>query len=119
MNQSSPSVADIPASTLAILRGQPSMEPTEVERAALGRLIAVARANSGQSVRVANFLLAWWNAGTCGSFDMTELWSVDDDLVADMVTVFALIARVRVHPDALGYEDDFVAIVQSWRPELS
>jgi hypothetical protein len=34
--------------------------------AALDRLVAIAQSDTGQSRRVANFLLAWWNAGSCG-----------------------------------------------------
>jgi hypothetical protein len=67
----------------------------------------------------ADFLWAWWNARSCGSFDLATLWSVDSDTGADMVTVFALIARIHNYPDSLGYEADFKAIVHAWRPELS
>ncbi|QOT82185.1 hypothetical protein [Cupriavidus basilensis] len=31
--------------------------------------------------RVADFLLAWWNAGECSGFDLTNLWQLDDELV--------------------------------------
>jgi hypothetical protein len=82
------------------------------EKAALERLIEIARRDTGQSRRVADFLLAWWNAGACGSFDLTTLWGVDDAIAADMVTVFGLIARVNKYPDALGYETEFKAIVR-------
>jgi hypothetical protein len=41
------------------------------QRAALARLIKIAKGDTGQSRRVADFLLAWWNAGSCGSFDLT------------------------------------------------
>lgn len=30
-----------------------------------------------------------------------------------------MIGRVQSYPDALGYNDDFVAIVEAWRPELA
>jgi len=63
-------------------------------------------------------LAAWWNAGECGSFDLTNLWAVDDAIATDMLTVFALIAKVKAYPDKLGYEPDFKAIVKAWRPEL-
>ena len=68
--------------------------------------------------RVADFLLSWWNSGTCGAFDLTTLWGVDSEIAADMVTVFALIARISSYPDSLGYESDFKSIVGAWRPEL-
>ncbi|EGG4299923.1 TPA: hypothetical protein MAE81_005111 [Klebsiella pneumoniae] len=92
---------------------------TDAEQAALERLIRIAKADTGQSRRVADFLLAWWNAGSCGSFDLTALWALDDAITADMTTVFAFVARVSKYPDSLGYEADFKAIVRAWRPELA
>lgn len=93
------------------------MKPNE--KAALERLIEIAKRDTGQSRRVANFLLAWWNAENCGSFDLTDLWGVDDAIAADMVTVFAFIARGYSYPDKLGYEDDFKSIVGAWRSQLA
>jgi len=93
------------------------VRPEEV--AALSRLIHIAQGDTGQSRRVADFLLAWWNAGSCGGFDLTTLWGLDSDIAGDMVTVFALIARVSSYPDGLSYEADFKAIVRAWRPELT
>ena len=86
-------------------------------RAALERLLAVARGDTGQSRKVANFLLAWWNAGECGGFDLTDVWGVDAPIAADMVTVFALLSQCRSYPDALGYGKRFEAIVHTWRCE--
>ena len=85
---------------------------------ALERLIGIARSDTGQSRRVADFLLAWWNAATCGAFDLTHLWGVDDAIAADMVKVFAFVAATHKYPDTLGYKDDFEAIVRAWRPAL-
>lgn len=93
---------------------------TELERAALDRLIAHARSDTGQSRRVADFLLAWWNAGSCGKYDITTAWKCDDEIVEDMIIVFAYASRNSVYPDKLaGYEQQFVAIVHEWRPELN
>lgn len=36
--------------------------------AAIGRLLEVARADTGQSRRVADFLLAWWNGRSSATF---------------------------------------------------
>ncbi|MCI0430191.1 MAG: hypothetical protein L0210_06575 [Rhodospirillales bacterium] len=94
-----------------------TMSPNE--RAALERLIAVAKSDTGQSRRVADFLLAWWNAGECGSFDLTNLWAVDTAIADDMATVFRMVARVQSYPDTLGYKADFATIVRAWRPELA
>lgn len=92
---------------------------TDAETQALKRLIDIAKRDTGQSRRVADFLLAWWNAGACGSFDLTNLWAVDATIGDDMVTVFAMIAKVNSYPDSLGYSADFAAIVHAWRPELT
>lgn len=51
------------------------------ELAALHRLIAAAKGDTGQSRKAANLLLAWWNAGACGGFDFTDLWGLDADLL--------------------------------------
>ncbi|MFW6855425.1 DUF7673 family protein [Burkholderia gladioli] len=91
---------------------------TDEERAALDRLIKHALNCTGQSRRVADFLLAWWNAAECGSFDLTNLWNVDEEIAEDMTVVFRLIARAHSYPDTLGYGDQFEAIVREWRPEL-
>ena len=85
---------------------------------ALDRLIRIAKSDTGQSRRVADFLLAWWNAGSCGSFDLTNLWGVDTAIAIDMQTVFGLIAGIHSYPDSLGYKEDFLAIIEQWRPEL-
>lgn len=90
----------------------------ERERDALDRLIGHAVRDSGQSRKVADFLLAWWNADTCGRFDMRDAWSCDDAIVDDMITVFAMIARSNAYPDTLGYKSQFETLVQDWRPDL-
>lgn len=88
---------------------------------ALARLIRVASRDTGQSCRVANFLLAWWNATNCGGFDLTDLWSVDPEIADDMVSVIALIMQSRAYPDILGTEirGQFETLVALWRPQLS
>ncbi|RWB94982.1 MULTISPECIES: hypothetical protein [unclassified Mesorhizobium] len=85
------------------------------EQEALERLIAIAKGESGQCGRVADFLLAWWNAHDCGGFDLTHLWNVDTEIARDMQIVFGLIARRQSYPDALGYKADFEEIVREWR----
>lgn len=88
------------------------------ERESLERLIAHAKDGTGQSRLVADFLLAWWNPSNCGGFDLTSLWGVDDSIANDMTVVFGLIAKTNKYPDSLGYEQDFKAIINEWRPEL-
>jgi hypothetical protein len=89
------------------------------EESAFHRLLGIAQDDTGQSRRAADFLLAWWNAGECGGFDLTNLWGVDTSIAEDMVIVFGYIARTHSYPDALGYNDQFQSIVRNWRPELA
>jgi hypothetical protein len=88
-------------------------------KAALERLIQVAQGDTGQSRIVANFLLAWWNAGECGGFDLTDVWAVDTAIAVDMLRVFALLAGSHRYPDAMGYGKHFEQIVRAWRPALT
>lgn len=67
-----------------------------VEKQALEHLIQLAQGDPGQSRRVADFLLAWWNAGECGAFDLTTAWGVDDAIAEDMATVFRFALRAQL-----------------------
>lgn len=108
----------IPLDALKAMSHQPAA-PTDAEMQALTRLVKIAQGDTGQSRRVAEFLLAWWNAGACGGFDLTNLWSVDLDIAQDMQAVFGLIANNHRYPDAISptLHDEFIAIVKQWRPE--
>ena len=92
---------------------------TTEQKESLERLIAIAQSDTGQARRVADFLLAWWNAGECGGFDLTNLWGLDRSIADDMVIVFGYVARTHSYPDVLGYNDQFQSIVRTWRPELA
>lgn len=82
---------------------------------ALERLISIAKSSTGQSRRVANFLLAWWNADRDGGFDFTDLWNVDAEIADDMLSVIALIATHRHYPDNWGFGPVFEELVTQWR----
>lgn len=107
----------------ALLR---SAQPfTNDEQAALERLLLIAKSDTGQSERVANFLLAWWNATNCGGFDLTDLWGLDDEITQDMLVIFQFLVRRNMYPDALetesgplSYKADFQDIIAVWRPAL-
>jgi hypothetical protein len=86
--------------------------------AALRRLVAIAKGDTGQSSSVADFLLAWWNPARCGGFDMRTLWGVDGEIADDMVTVFRLIADQHLYPTAYDLGDEFEQLVVTWRPQL-
>lgn len=68
------------------------------EKRALERLLDIAARDTGQSRRVADFLLAWSNAGQCGSYNLTTAWGVND-----MCVVFRLASRANSYPDTFGY----------------
>lgn len=85
---------------------------------ALDRLLVVADQDSGQGRRVADFLLAWWNAGTCGKFDPTDLWGLDMSLRVDVLRIVAFISMDHRYPDSLGYGPQFERLVAAWRPHL-
>ncbi len=95
-----------------------SIEVSAKQKAAIERLIRIAESDTGQSRRVANLLLAWWNAEECGGFDLTDLWNVDSVIADDMVTVFGLLAGLNSYPDTLGYGEQFERIVAEWRSTL-
>ena len=56
-------------------------------RFALQKLIDIAKNDTGQARRVANFILAWWNADVHGGFDLIDLANVDRDVSEAMATV--------------------------------
>jgi hypothetical protein len=87
------------------------------QRAAIHRLLAIAQADTGQSRRVADFLLAWHNAEDNGGWDPTDLWAVDEQIAADMLTVLNLIANARVYPPDLGFDAEIQTVWRMWRGE--
>lgn len=82
---------------------------------ALGRLCVIARRDTGQSRRVANFVLAWHNAEENGGWDPTDLWNVDTAVAEDLLTVLKLASESRKYPGDLGFEPEIKAIWQLWR----
>ena len=81
---------------------------------AMARLVRIAKRDTGQSKRVADFLLAWWRATKFGGFDLTDLWVVDDSIRVDMLTVIQFIAtRQGKYPDSFGF--DLGELVDQWR----
>lgn len=87
-------------------------------RAAFERLLNLAQSDTGQSRRVANFLLAWWNADSLGGFDMADLFGVDSTIAADMATVFTWLAGQKVATYPIEYRAAIEALIAEWRPEV-
>ena len=88
-------------------------------RFALEKLLNVAHEDTGQGRRVASFILAWWNAGVHGGFDLTDLADLDPHVCEDMVTIFTWLARqsTLIYPD--DYKAEIVQIIALWRPHLN
>lgn len=86
-----------------------------VECEALIRLLAIACRDTGQSRRVADFLLAWHNAEENGGWDPTDLWNVDAAVADDMVAVLRLIRESRRYPGDIGFDGEIHAVWQMWR----
>ena len=88
-------------------------------RFALEKLLNVANGETGQGRRVANFLLAWWNAEANGGFDLADLANVDRDIGEDMVTIFTYIAREEDMVYPYDYRNEIEQVIARWRPEIS
>ncbi|MDI4667161.1 MULTISPECIES: DUF7673 family protein [Xanthobacter] len=90
----------------------------ETTRAGFERLFTIARSDTGQSRRVAGFVLAWWNAIDLGGFDIADLFAVDNAIAHDMATVFAYVAGrpVAEYPEA--YRTEIEDVIRQWRPDV-
>ncbi len=86
--------------------------------AAFQRLLKIARSDTGQARRVANFILAWWNAESLGGFDIADLFAVDRKIAADMAVVFSWLARQDDAVYATEHRAEIEAIIAEWRPEV-
>lgn len=84
-------------------------------RPALDRLLRLAESDSGQSRRVADFLLAWHNAAENGGWDPVDLWGVDEAIADDMFKVLQLVRDLHVYPDQFGLSREFEALWRRWR----
>ena len=65
------------ADHLLSCRRHPKTHAEQPPVAALDRLFALAKSDTGQSARVANFLLAWWNGTDLGHFPIADLFGLD------------------------------------------
>jgi hypothetical protein len=91
----------------------------EETKAALDRLFEIAiDYSTGTSSRVANFLMAWWNARDYGGFDFTDFWMFDDCTRQDCFTVLRFVADNKTYLDELPeYQAKFKRVHAQWRPE--
>ncbi|CCW19726.1 hypothetical protein EBBID32_40960 [Sphingobium indicum BiD32] len=84
---------------------------------ALDRLIDLARSDTGQARRAANFLLAWWNGDDCGHFPIADLFGVDPMIAAHMTTIIGFLGQHQgaIYPDAFGRKAEMIELVGRWR----
>lgn len=86
------------------------------QESAMNRLLQIANTDSGQGGKVADFLLSWWNASTCGGFDLTNLWAVDKVIADDMMTIIQFIhENHNYYPNEYGFKPQFLEIIKLWR----
>jgi hypothetical protein len=87
------------------------IQPTEAGIQALKTdvefLLDVAERDTGQSGRMRNFLLAWWNAEECGGFDLTDLWNLDMEIVEAIQRILFVLPNYHSYPDRPGYGERF------------
>jgi hypothetical protein len=84
---------------------------------ALDHLIDIARSDTGQSRRAANFLLAWWNGDDCGHFPIADLFGVDAVIATQITTIIGFLGQHEgaVYPDAFGRKAEILDLVRRWR----
>ncbi|WLE01017.1 hypothetical protein PX860_28390 (plasmid) [Agrobacterium leguminum] len=86
-------------------------------RFALEKLLNAAHEDTGQGGRVANFILAWRNAEVHGSFDLTDLATVDPHIGEDMATIFTFLARQEDVLYPCDCRSEIEQIIARWRPQ--
>lgn len=91
----------------------------ESTRAAFERLLKIARSDTGQSGRAASFILAWWNAGSLGGFDIADLFAVDRAIADDMARVFSWVAGRSNAEYPTAYRAEIEEIIGLWRPQVA
>lgn len=94
---------------------QPGPMADDAVQSALEELLELAERDTSQSRRVANFLLAWWNAAENGGFDLADLYGLNRQSASACAVLFGCIAHSGVTPNALGYSPRFKALALKWR----
>lgn len=105
------------ADHLLSFRRHPKTHAEQPPVAALDRLFALAKSDTGQSARVANFLLAWWNGTDLGHFPIADLFGLDRSVADDITSVVRYLGRHpgAVYADSLGYRGDVMDLLHRWR----
>jgi hypothetical protein len=88
--------------------------------AACERLMQIARLDTGQSRRVANFLLASHNAEKNGGWDAVDLRNIDDAIARRDAVILGMVRKSHSYPDDLGFADKIQAVWRTWyRPKVT
>jgi len=83
---------------------------------ALTRLIGLAKRDTGQSTRGANFFAAWMNAAVCGRFDFSTIGTRDGSVAQNMRTVVHFLFDVNFkYPVNSGHKVDVLEIARRHR----
>lgn len=90
----------------------------ERTRAAFERLLRVARSDTGQARRTANFVLSWWNADSLGGFDLAEIFAVDRQIGRDMATIVSAMAEFPTAQYPEDYRSEIEELIRIWRPQV-
>jgi len=80
-------------------------------------LLPVAKRDTGQSVRTANFLSAWWNGSVNGHFQIVDIAAVDRELGDVMAIIKLYLAQSgTAYADQWGRNQNIQELIDQWRP---
>ena len=80
-------------------------------------LLPVAMRDTGQSVRTANFLWAWWNGSVNGHFDIVDIADVDREFGDAMAIIILYLAQSgTAYADQWGRAPDTEELINQRRP---
>ena len=80
-------------------------------------LLPVAKRETGQFVRTANFLSAWWNGSVNGHFDIVDIAAVDRELGDAMAIIILYLAQSgTAYADQWVRTQDIEELIDQWRP---
>ena len=98
---------------LSFHRAQSRITDAKAE-SAIDRLFEIASSDTGQSARVARFLMAWWNGTDLGDFPIADLFGLDTAIADDISTVVTWLGRHpgAVYVNAFNRRSDMVALIE-------
>jgi hypothetical protein len=89
-------------------------------RVSLRRLFEVALHDTGQSRRVADFLLAWQDGNENGGWNPADLWALDQELAIDLTYCVLFIREHHgAYPGDLGFKKQIELVWKLWREPVA